>query len=534
MDETQKRKLTAKEILERSKNIGFIVAIIFVSLFIIYFASVYFYTREKNLAENPLATSTIEDESGFMGNLLPVFNVSDSTDTPDVDNGLLKNFSNVNPDDLSGDNASPNDNSKVIRIEDRPILGYVVFDKPISIKSYIKEVPKICTEKIEPVVQREDKSTAVLNFQNTLKSIPGFDTTPITGILDKETRDKIYVFQDKYADILYKTKTDKTPTRVIDKETAHFINLLCGIDSENKDDFVMVPTLRYSLKETRQIFDYNTASKEKFQVDGKLASGTQDVLFSMDGNLAVYRSEKVGVIDSIIYNIRNRSLTHLEPNITTLDFSPKGILYYGVPGTFGISIKKYNPLTNTASQVATLPLNDWNLSVLDETHIGLNNKPTAFADGIYISIDTSTGKIRQLGGPLLGLSVQKTDNPDFSLLSIGGKGTSKTLLLNNKTRNIGDFGIKTFADKCAKTIFADGVFCAVPKTLREEFIYPDDWYKGKTRTEDIIMYRTLSGTSTKVVSYLESRPFSIVNLSVNKKGIFFMDENTSGLYSIEF
>ena len=37
-------------------------------------------------------------------------------------------------------------NTKII--EKEPVLSYVVFDKPISIKKYIKNKPQICLEKI--------------------------------------------------------------------------------------------------------------------------------------------------------------------------------------------------------------------------------------------------------------------------------------------------------------------------------------------------------------------------------------------------
>ncbi len=218
---------------------------------------------------------------------------------------------------------------------------------------------------------------------------------------------------------------------------------------------------------------------------------------------------------------------------TTLDFNNKNTLIYGIPGAQGMTIKSYDYLANKSSRLATLPLNEWNLNSISNTEIGINSKPSAFADGIFMSLNTDTKKLRQLGGPLLGLSVQKTTIPDFAILSTGGRGTVNTLLLNNKTRNIGDFGIKTFAEKCSQTIFSEGIFCAVPKNLSTEFVYPDDWYKGKVRTEDIIVFKTLSGTSTRVISYLENRPISVVSLNVTENGIFFIDENTLALYSLE-
>ncbi len=531
MDETQKRKLSAKEFLEKNKRLGFGLVGIFVALFIVYFAFIYFYsssaeptTFSENLPENN------SDES-FLGSLLPIFNTSELSD-PELENDFLNNFNNPNNQRLGGEDGGV-DQSKIIKIENRPILGYVVFDKPVSIKNYIKNKPRICAEKIEPILKKEEKSTAVLNFQNTLRNMGDYEDAPDTGILDEKTREKIYIFQKRYADILYKNKANKTPTRLVDKETAHFLNLLCNFEIENKDDYVQVPTLRYVLKETREIFDYNTDSKEKIEVGAKVATGTENIVFSKDGELAVFRKELAGVIDTVFYNIRTKSVTRMENNISTLDFNEKNILFYGVPGYQGITIKTYNHVGNSVKKVASLPLNEWEIKNTSNEEIAIYSKPSAFADGIYMTLYTSTLKLRQLAGPLLGMSIQKTNLPEFSILSTGGLGRIKTLLLNNKTRNVGDFGINTFAEKCSETIFADGIFCAVPKKLPEGLIYPDDWYKGKFFPEDYIVYKSLSGTTTKTISYLENRPISVINLNVNKNGIFFMDENTFSLYSLE-
>jgi hypothetical protein len=533
MDETQKRKVSAKEFIEKNKRLGYGVVGIFVSLFIIYFAFVYFYTGTESESSNNQNQSaqTGTSEESFFGSLLPTFNFTEQTD-PELENDFLNNFSNPNNIRVEGQDIA-DDSSKIIKIEPRPVLGYTVFDKSVSIKNYIKNKPKICAAKIEPILTKEEKSTGVLNFQNTLRNITDYEDTPDTGILDEKTREKLFIFQTRYAEILYKNKSSKTPTRLVDKETAHFLNLLCNFDIENKDDYVQVPTLRYIVKESREIFDYNTDSKEKTAVGAKVATGTEDMTISKNGDYAVFRKEINGTIDSVFYNIRTKSVTHLENNITTLDFNDKNILIYGVPGSSGITIKSYNNVGNMVKKIATLPLNEWEIKSTLSDEIAIYSKPSAFADGIYMTLNTSTQKLRQLAGPLLGLSAQKTNVADFSILSVGGQGTTKTLLLNHKTRNVGDFGIRTFAEKCSQTIFADGVFCAVPKNLPEGLIYPDDWYKGKFYPEDILVYKSLSGTSTKTISYLENRPLSIVNLNVNKNGIFFIDENTFSLYSLE-
>lgn len=528
MDETQRRKISAKEFIEKNKKVGLLVLGVFSLLFIVYFIFIYIYAKKT---ANP-ATTTDNTSSNLLDQLLlPVFSEKDQN-TGDNNDSFLNNLGNGGKilQNLGG--GENNDNSKVVRVEDKPILSYVIFDKPVSIKNYIKNKPRICDQKIEPVLKKEDKSPAVLVLQNTLRSMDDYADTPQTGILDQATRDKLYVFQTRYEDVLYKNKTNNGPTRLVDKETAHLINLLCNFDTEKPDDYIQIPTVRYVLAENREIYDYSTDNKQKVQIDAKTATGTQDALFSKNGDFVVFRKDLNGVIDSIFYNIRTKSVTHLESNITTLDFN-NNLLVYGIPGEYGMTIKSYDYTTNISKKIADIPMNEWNLNVISQNEIGLSNKPSAYAESIYMILDVRTKKLRQVAGPFLGLAVQKTDSPDLTILSTGGLGKINTLLLNNKTRVVGDFGIKTFAEKCSSAIYADGVFCAVPTDLSENYIYPDDWYKGRFHTKDVIVYKALAGTTTKVISYLENRPLSLINLTVNKNGIFFIDENTFSLYSIE-
>jgi hypothetical protein len=536
MDETQKRKISAKEFIEKNQKAGFLIILFFVSLFILFFAFVFVYShRNDNVDASSSDSSAATEKVGFLESLLPTFSEDDSKKT-DLDENFLANF-NTGGASFAGQVDSPdgpvNDNSKIIKIEATPVLGYAVFDKPVSVKNYVQYKPKICVEKLISFSEKDIKSNEAKLYQDMLRSTSEFEDTPNTEMLDEKTRDKTYIFQKKYANIIYVGKTDKTPTRVLDPETTHFLNLLCGFEKENTSDFLQVPTLRYVNKTDRQIMDFNTETKQKVKIDSKLATGTQEVFFSPKAEFAAFRKEKDGNILTEFYNIRTKGTIPLEANISSMDFNSKNILVYGVPGENGLIIKSYNPILNTTSKIANIPLNEWNVFWVSDIEVGIYNKPTAFADSIYMVLDLTTKKLRQVAGPLTGLSVQKTNVADLSILSTGGQGTAKTLLLNTKTRNIGDFGISTFAEKCSHTIFAGGIFCAVPKSLSQNFIYPDDWYKNKTRTEDVIIYKTIAGTSTKIISYLENRPLSVLNLDVNKNGIFFIDENTLNLYSLE-
>ena len=72
------------------------------------------------------------------------------------------------------------------------------------------------------------------------------------------------------------------------------------------------------------------------------------------------------------------------------------------------------------------------------------------------------------------------------------------------------------------------------KNLDKNYIYPDDYYKNKINSEDILLYKTLSGTTTKVVSYFENKPIDVIDLTFTNSGIFFRDKKNLKLYRLTF
>lgn len=552
MDETQKRKIKAKEFLVEHKKVGFIVGIIFLSLFVIYLALVIFYSSLNDMsAESQFQNTGVvaPEQESFVDRLFPEF--SESTKEILDENGLPVFGTSTNPfvnaingiAENIGMGEAQDAGVDAIEIEKEPVAGYVVFDKPTSIKKYIKNKPSLCLEKISVVNKKDEKSKAVENFQNTLKSLEGFGELEVSGVLDEKTREQIYIFQKRYAEILYKDKTNKEPTRLIDKETTHFINLLCAFDKEEKGDFVNIPTLRYAKKSTREITDYNTQTKEKIPLNNRLATGTEEAVFSQDGKYVVFRSEgkndargKRGEIVTEFVNLENQNRQTLEKNITTLDFNKQGQVVYGVPENISMSIKIYDPLRQEVRKIATIPMREWNLFWQGDGasgEIGIYNKPSAFADGILMTLNINTKKIERKTTPQAGFAAAKTNFTDFSIGSIGQTGNIRAVLINNKTKIIGDLGLRTFAEKCANTVVFDGVFCAVPKNISGSIVYPDDWYKQKYFSEDVLVYKTIAGTTTKIISTFDNRPFSVTKLQVHQNGIFFIEERSLSLYSVE-
>lgn len=550
MDETQRRKnntrLDVKGFLREHKKMSFSVAIIFLSLFIIYSAFLIFYSPLNELSAVSQNQNEEQNDTTFFERLFPTFEEKENQNVLD-ENGLpiIRNSSTTLADFTEGENVTGDSlEADSVIIEKDPVLDYVVFDKAVSIKKYIKNKPKLCLEKISKVEKKDEKGKAVENFQNTLKSMEGFDTQEVTGVLDEKTRENLFILQKRYAEILYKNKSNKEPTRLIDKETTHFINLLCGFDKESSDinsgDFVFIPTLRYVKKATNEIFDYNTITKELVSLNNKLATGTELASFSPSGDYIAFRKEGVGQnrgqIMTEVLSLKNNNRVNLERNIHTLDFNKNNILLYGVSNNLSMSIKTYDPVKQEISKLAEIPMREWNVFWLGDGtsgEIGIYNKPSAFAEGIYMTLNVNTRKIERKSGPQLGFSVTPTNFSEFSIASIGGAGNLSAILINNTNKNTGSLDIQTFAEKCAKEIVQDGIFCAVPKSFQNTVNYPDDWYKGKYLSDDSLIYKTISGTTTKTISTFNNKPVSIIQLKIHSSGIYFIDERTMSLYTIK-
>ena len=102
-----------------------------------------------------------------------------------------------------------------------------------------------------------------------------------------------------------------------------------------------------------------------------------------------------------------------------------------------MSIKLYDPVKNEVRKIAEIPMREWNVFWMGDGstgEIGIYNKPSAFAEGIFMVLNTQTKKLERKTSPQYGFSAIKTNFPDFAIASIGGIGDIKTVLVNNRSK----------------------------------------------------------------------------------------------------
>jgi hypothetical protein len=531
MDEN---KLKKEGVLEKinlffNKNQKTIIAlalVFFLIFVIILILLLYFQKQQASLqSQNNLQTSnsssTNNNLNNLQNNLFPSF-----TETNNLNSSTTENA-----DNLFDNSENTNTNQETLTpLELRPVAGFTVVNTKSSIKNYITKKPTSCLQKIE-VAKKDEVSENVNNVQKTLASWPGIVKQEITGKLDGVTRDNLYILQKRYSSIIYQNKVDKTPSRVIDKETAHFINILCGFDKEADNEFVYIPVVRYALKETGEIIEFNTKTKEKAKYKSNNDITPEEVLFSDDGNFAIYRLEdEKGIIKTKVLNIKNSVFFDLEDNIKTITFSPSNKIAYGVKSGDNLNIFIYDIYTQKVGNLTSLPLTEWFLDWVDDNNLRITSKPSGVTEGISMTLDIKNKKFIQDISPILGLNTKNLSSKKFTLVQTGGLGNSKLLLLNNETKNLSSLEINSFIEKCSKNIIKNGIFCAVPSIINKVNLYPDDWYKGKLNTQDKIIYVNFEGGNKVDIAGLDGKDVSVKDINVSNSGVYFQDSKNLGLY----
>ncbi len=543
MDESKKQENNFLKNIQMFFNVNQKIIVILSVIFFLVFTTILlllmYFKRQQAITENALLqTENLQNNtngtniSNVNTSLFPTFKENIDSNTNTSTNTVSTDFFS-NTDDSGGSNPLSG-TENITAIELRPVIGFTLVNQKISIKEFITKKPTSCLQKIE-IAKKDESSENVNNIQKTLASFPGLKKQELTQKLDEHTRDNIYILQKRYNSIIYQNSgsKDKEPNRIVDKETAHFLNILCGFEREGDNEFVFIPIVRYVLKETGDVVEFNTKTKQKSKFKLDVPALPEEILFSNDGNFVVYRwQDDKGIVKSKVINIKNNISIDLEDSIRTISFSPEGRLAYGVKNADNLDIYTYDIFGQKKTFLSSIPLTEWFLDWIDNQNIRITSKPSALATGISITLDIKNKKFIQDISPLIGLNTKTLSNKIFTLVQTGGVGSSELLLLNNETKNLSTLDIQSFIEKCSKNILKNGIFCAVPDLINKVTLYPDDWYKERFHTKDKIVYVSFEGGNKTDIAALTDKNVSVKDINVSNAGIFYRDTKNFGLYSL--
>jgi hypothetical protein len=235
---------------------------------------------------------------------------------------------------------------------------------------------------------------------------------------------------------------------------------------------------------------------------------------------------------NFVYNFSNGKSSFFNIAVRTVSFSPnKTQMAY--QDNNGIVISRSDASSPQTVLAAALP--QLNLIWLKTGTISAWPAPSGLSQSFLISVNTS-GAIKKIADDMYGLSALWSPDGKKLLFShttqAQGGGIILEIMDENGT-NRKMLVAQTLADKCVWANDNVTVYCAVPQTIPQNIVMPDDYYKGILDQKDSFMK---IDTKTSIMNTaLENTDYDAQDLilSPQEDYLMFINQKDGFLYSLK-
>lgn len=262
--------------------------------------------------------------------------------------------------------------------------------------------------------------------------------------------------------------------------------------------------VRYVDRATGHIYDaalptqVNSTTLEKTRVTNNTLPKIYEAYFRLDGNAVLLRSleNDSDVVENLslaltppratssnaLYSV---SSTALRGDISSVTAGSGNTLFYAVRDTTAVVSSAFN-----GTGLRTLlksAFTDWHLSSAGNSLV-IYTKASASAPGYAYALNSSTGTLRKILGPLNGLTAVPNTSGNRVVYSYTDNGVIRAFAKNLVNNSVTEILPTALAEKCIWSIKQTGIlFCAAPidESIGGE---PDNWYRGVTHFSDRIWF----------------------------------------------
>lgn len=235
-------------------------------------------------------------------------------------------------------------------------------------------------------------------------------------------------------------------------------------------------------------------------------------------------------------HIGTSSVIALTQNIQSSAWSPDGKSFaYVTPRGDRLDLVIADAAGKNQKTVFSTPVTDASIRWATSDKILFTTAPSGLAEGYSFVFFRAQGVFNRLLGPLFGLQI--LPSPDgarllSSLTDLSGKNPVVSIR-DAAGKLIFTTDIHTIADKCIWA-GAKKLYCAVPKTIPRETLWPDDYLRGEINTSDRISALDLE-TKSQEELFGEEDNFDISNLIITKdeKTLFFVNRIDGTLWRLK-
>lgn len=234
-------------------------------------------------------------------------------------------------------------------------------------------------------------------------------------------------------------------------------------------------------------------------------------------------------------HIGTSSVAILPQDMKSFSWSPDGrSSAYLLPKDDKLSLIIGDSSGKNTRTIYSTPLLDAKIDWTSSNKIAFRTAPSGLVPGFVFSFSRASGDFTKLAGPFFGLTSLWSPDGSKMLISTaenGGKNL-KVSARDSAGKSLFEPDIKTLAEKCAWSGSKEA-YCAVPKTIFPDTIWPDDYLQGAVNTQDSIVH--LNFDKKEVREIFSEEDFDISNLIVskNKDYLFFVNRTDGTLWALK-
>lgn len=234
-------------------------------------------------------------------------------------------------------------------------------------------------------------------------------------------------------------------------------------------------------------------------------------------------------------HIGTSSVAILPQEIKSFSWSPDGkSLAYLLPKDDRLNLIIGDSSGKNAKIVFGTPLLDTKINWISADRISFQTAPSGLAPGFIFTFFRSSGTLNKIIGPLFGLtSLWSPDGSKVLISTTNSAGKNLKMAvgdINGKT--FLDLNIKTVTDKCV-WLNNNELYCAVPKVIFTETVWPDQYLQGEINPADLIIYLNLEKKESHEIFSEQSFAISDLLIAKNKEYLFFVNRTDGTLWALK-
>lgn len=233
-------------------------------------------------------------------------------------------------------------------------------------------------------------------------------------------------------------------------------------------------------------------------------------------------------------HIGTSSWAVLPKDIKSLAWSPDGkTLAYLVADPTGTNLIVTDQTGKNPKTIFSTPLPASTINWPIKDKISFLTPPSGLTEGGLFVFSRADETFKKVLGLHFGLTTTwSPDGTKIAAASTDRKGKNPTLsIFDASGQELFASNLQTIPEKC---VWAGNkiLYCAVPKLLTPNWVWPDDYLSGSANTQDRLVRLDLDTKSSVVLSDFSDDPLDISSLVITQKQnwLFFVDRNTGALW----